>query len=384
MRAETLGHIEAAIDELLALDPSTVSDAELHALVVGAERAESRFALARSRLLRAWDARRVWSEDGSRAAWSRLSRECRLAGPTARAELARARKLSSLPVTCAAVAEGKLSVDDADALAAVATPERAELFARDEAMLVDEVRGLLPFQVPRVLAYWAHAADDALGTVPSTERHPGRHLDAHRGFRDAVEVRGTLDALGGTEFLSELDRLERWLWEHDQAQGSTRTGAQRRADALVEMARRSRALPEGVSPVGPTFTVVLGLESLGRICELADGTVIAPGRLVPYLAEADIERIVFESPSRVIDVGVKRRFFSGALRRAIEVRDRHCQHPSGCDVPAERCQIDHVVPYSQGGLTIQANGRCYCDVHNRRKGDRREDDSPRPPPPDDG
>jgi hypothetical protein len=46
------------------------------------------------------------------------------------------------------------------------------------------------------------------------------------------------------------------------------------------------------------------------------------------------------------------------LRRAIEVRDRHCQHPSGCDVPAEECDIDHKVPYSEGGLTTQGNGRC--------------------------
>jgi 5-methylcytosine-specific restriction endonuclease McrA len=97
---------------------------------------------------------------------------------------------------------------------------------------------------------------------------------------------------------------------------------------------------------------------------------VHPGRLIPHLADADIERIVFDGPSRVIDVGVRQRFFTGALRRAIEVRDRHCQHPSGCDVPAQRCEIDHVVPYSRGGLTTQDNGECQCGVHNRRKGDR--------------
>ena len=99
--------------------------------------------------------------------------------------------------------------------------------------------------------------------------------------------------------------------------------------------------------------------------------------MFPLLAEADIERIVFGAPSRVIDVGVRERFFTGALRRAIEARDRHCQHPSGCDVPAEDCQIDHVVPYAAGGLTVQSNGRCYCAGHNR---DRVNRPTERPPP----
>ncbi|MCU1460906.1 MAG: hypothetical protein JWO37_981, partial [Acidimicrobiales bacterium] len=95
--------------------------------------------------------------------------------------------------------------------------------------------------------------------------------------------------------------------------------------------------------------------------------VISPAEVVAYLGEADVERIVFDGPSRVIDVGVRRRFFGGATRRAIEVRDRTCTHPSGCDVAAEACEIDHIVPWSRGGLTTQANGRCLCAVHNRRR-----------------
>jgi 5-methylcytosine-specific restriction endonuclease McrA len=99
----------------------------------------------------------------------------------------------------------------------------------------------------------------------------------------------------------------------------------------------------------------------------------------PLLTEADIERIVFDSPSHVIDVGVRERFFTGALRRALIARDRHCQHPCGCDVPAEECQGDHEIPYSEGGLTTQENGRMYCGPHNRG---RVNDPNERPPPDD--
>jgi hypothetical protein len=103
--------------------------------------------------------------------------------------------------------------------------------------------------------------------------------------------------------------------------------------------------------------------------ELADGTPLSRDQLLPLLAEADIERIVFDSPSEVIDVGVRERFFTGALRRAIQIRDRHCQFP-GCDVPGDQCEIDHIVPYSKGGHTTQSNGRAYCKPHNGRRANR--------------
>ena len=64
-----------------------------------------------------------------------------------------------------------------------------------------------------------------------------------------------------------------------------------------------------------------------------------------------------------------------ALRRAIEVRDRTCQEPLGCDVPAEECDVDHIVPYTEGGETTQENGRCTCKSFNRHR------DSKRGPPP---
>jgi len=113
--------------------------------------------------------------------------------------------------------------------------------------------------------------------------------------------------------------------------------------------------------------VLVGYETFaGSICELADGNLVTPGTLVPYLERGWVERVVFESPSRVIDVGVRQRLFSGATRRAIHVRDRECFEPI-CDVPAEECEIDHVEPWSEGGLTTVANGRPACSFHHRRR-----------------
>ena len=100
------------------------------------------------------------------------------------------------------------------------------------------------------------------------------------------------------------------------------------------MATRARTAPADGRRPAPLFTVVVGLETLqGPILELFNRTVLTPGTVAPHLTEADVERIVFDGRSRVLDVGPQRRFFRGALRRAIEVRDRTCFHPSCDEVP---------------------------------------------------
>ena len=111
--------------------------------------------------------------------------------------------------------------------------------------------------------------------------------------------------------------------------------------------------------------MLVGYETLaGRICQLANGTVVSPGSLVAWLNEAYIERVVFGQKSRIIDVGVSRRLFEGATRRAIELRDRECFHEF-CEERAEDCQVDHVIPWSVGGPTTVDNGRVACGFHNR-------------------
>ena len=62
------------------------------------------------------------------------------------------------------------------------------------------------------------------------------------------------------------------------------------------------------------------------------------------------------------DVGEHRRFFTGATRRAVQVRDGECFHPY-CDTPAADCDIDHTQPWTAGGLTTQDNGRPACGFH---------------------
>ena len=143
------------------------------------------------------------------------------------------------------------------------------------------------------------------------------------------------------------------------------------------MATRSAATPATAQRPKPLFTVLLGDESVARLCELVTGTVITPDVLVPYLGVAEVETILFDGPFTVIAAS-SARSFTGRLRRAIEVRDRHCQHPSGCDVPAVDCDVDHIVPVSEGGITSQSNGRLECRPHNRDATRHDHDATPHP------
>jgi hypothetical protein len=142
---------------------------------------------------------------------------------------------------------------------------------------------------------------------------------------------------------------------------------------MVEMAVRSASTPADAQRPQPRFSVLVGFETLaGRISELEGGPVVTPGSLLDWMDRATFERIVF-SPGKRIECSVTSRFFTGATRRALEVRDLECCHEF-CDLSADKCEMDHIVPYSEGGLTTQENGQVLCDYHNRLRYER--------PPPD--
>jgi hypothetical protein len=372
-----VGELDRVIDELLAADLDALGDHGLHDLTVRLQRAGHRLEAATTRVAGAWDRRGGWRDDGSKSAAARMARDCAMAETSTRRVLHRARQLRTMPATAQAFADGELSTDAVDLLARANTTRLRSRFQPDEPMLLGHARRLRHQSLSRLVAYWRQCADDAGTGRDADAQHQRRNGSAARTLNGMIHGRAWLDPVDGTIVLNELQRLESQLYRHDLAAARDRLGrdphrdelhrdaGQRMADAYVEMARRSAALDRPAS-ARPLITVLVGWETLhGRICQTADGTVIHPNQLHRLLADCDIERVVFDGPSRVIDVGVRQRFFTGALRRAIEVRDQHCTHPAGCDTPYEHCDIDHINPAAHGGPTTQTNGRLRCPTHNR-------------------
>jgi hypothetical protein len=321
----------------------------------------------------------AWQFDGAYSAAAWISRRCHRPHGAARAEVAVARVLRHLPVSAAAWLAGDISADHVRALARVRRPATEARLADDEEMLVDQATRLPFHHFTKVVAYWAQHADPDGADDAAHDQIDRRRCHFSQSFGGMWYGDQVFDPISGAIVAKELRRLEDDLFDTDWAEARdrlgrepticdlVRTAAQRRADALVEMAVRSATAPADGRRPEPLFTVLVGWETLnGRICQLANGSVVAPAALAPWLKSAWLERVVFNTRSRVIDVGVTRRLFAGATRRAVLVRDQECFHDF-CDVAADQCQVDHIVAYADGGPTEQSNGRPACGFHNRQR-----------------
>ncbi|MDA8434987.1 MAG: HNH endonuclease signature motif containing protein, partial [Actinomycetales bacterium] len=65
----------------------------------------------------------------------------------------------------------------------------------------------------------------------------------------------------------------------------------------------------------------------------------------------------------VLYLGRTQRTVTARLRRALEVRDRHCAFP-GCHVDVSRTHAHHVRPWEDGGETTLANLVLLCPKHH--------------------
>jgi len=381
-----LGVLAEALDHLVEAGPSSFCD--------GASIEELHGQLARLESLvtgsvAAFEASGGFEADGARTAAAWLTTRCRLPRREARARVRRGRELSHLPGCASAWERGEITGAHLDVVASLRTGATGEALARDEGLLVGEASRLRFDQFLAVVAYWRQRADPDGAEAGSERRRARRDTYLVKSFSGLWLGQMTLDPLSGAVVATELDRLERRLFEADRAGAAERLGrephltdlartpAERRADALVEMATRSGTAPHDGRRPAPLFTVLVGWETLhGRICALEDGTVVPPGALLPWLEAADLERAVF-TPQNRVEIGARTRLFTGATRRAIEVRDQGCVHPT-CDARPSRCQIDHIQPWALGGPTTQENGRLLCGYHNRLRNQREQNQ--RPPP----
>jgi hypothetical protein len=376
-----LDDLTEAIDRLSGSDPSTCADVES---IQRLHRELARLDAFVTEATAAFDAAGNWIPSCARNAVAWLATRCRMPRGQARRLVRRGRDLRRLPACRRAWADGDISAAQVDVIASLRDEATEDALARDEQMLVDQARTLRHESFVRAANYWRQLADPD-GTEGEDERRRSRRdVYLSSSFGGMWLGKMTLDPISGSIVSEELERLERELFESDWADARSalgrdptsadlsRTPGQRRADALVEMATRSRTAPSGARRPVPLFTVVIDYETLrGRVCELAQGTALAPGSLIPWLDKAHVERVVF-APHRRIEVSATARLFSGATRRAIEVRDRECTHPY-CDVPARGCEVDHVLPFEAGGMTTEENGRLLCGYHNRLR-------NQRPPP----
>ena len=226
-------------------------------------------------------------------------------------------------------------------------------------------RGRLAGQIDKIVA-----KADADAVRRRTERRIEREVwfaDLEGGLS---EIHGSLLSPDAHALDKRLTALAGTVCERDP-----RTREQRRADALAALAagadrlgcrcgfrdcgagKRPAATPvviyviaepaalEGRSGATASEVCADGLVSPELIAELADAA-----KLVPLVHPVDAAPEPGYVPSK-------------KLADFVRCRDLTCRWP-GCDRPAFDCDIDHTVPYADGGPTHASNLKCYCRTHH--------------------
>jgi Domain of unknown function (DUF222)/HNH endonuclease len=342
---------------------------------------------------------------GSTAGWLRRRLRMSAGAATSCVRTARALFRGPLAGTAQALIGGELSPAHAQVLAHSTQELPAQVTAEAEPVLLAAARRLDPPQLRRAVAHLRLVADPE-GADAQAER-----LQARRGvwvsatWEGMVALQGLLDPEAGQTLLAALEPLARPTNAADD-----RSGGQRRADALAELARR--ALEGGRLPksggVRPQLLVAVDLASLlgpgglgGEVGGAVDGVwPLDPEACRRLACDGAVTRVVVSrhpthhplqdglgsedgglaahlqaamrllpvtlggAPTMPLEVGRATRVVTAAERAALVVRDGGCVVP-GCDRPPAWCEAHHLVPWLAGGPTDLDNLALVCRAHHR-------------------
>ena len=135
-----------------------------------------------------------------------------------------ARRLRSMPLTERAFERGSIGFEHAAVLARANTAAVAVAFAEAERELVAAARELDFGEFCVVVDRWLDFVLPERAEKRAREQEERRAASASRTWEGMVRVDAWLDAIGGTEFLAELHRIEKEMFVADWAEARARVG----------------------------------------------------------------------------------------------------------------------------------------------------------------
>ena len=346
----------------------------------------------------ALDASKEHKASGDFSPAHHLARRCRAKHETMTRLQKAARRLRDMPHTAEAFAAGQITLDHVEVLIRANRSKLTELFARDEELLVGYARTRTFDGFSAEVKAWTAIVmpDDAEERAARQDDERSVHLS--ESFEGQGRLDGWLSPQGYHEVHTELDRRCQQLLEEDWAEARARLGdaataldlarnpAQRRHDALIEMARASKA-HDGIAPapdIGTTIVCdhdtfvtafarivakIMGTDPdhfpypLQRRCEWASGDPATPEQAVWAALTGWLDVLTLDPNGVPLNHGRTHRIATRAQRRAAQIAFPTCDQP-GCDIRSDHCQIDHLLAWIDGGLTDIANLRPRCKGHN--------------------
>jgi Domain of unknown function (DUF222) len=305
--------------------------------------------------------------DGSAGDWH--SRQTKSSKDSGRRRAARAKRMSKAK-TSKAAAEGKLSTEQAEKLAAARNEENADLFDQVEDELIEKAKGSYDDAV--------RTADDFRSSTGETPEQRAARLWRRRTAsmwdddEGTVQARASLAGDQGAETKAIFDEFVRREFA-DRTGEDRRSNAQVRADAFHALGRSAKRGLLDQHPAAAervTVQVQVRYEDLidDQIAEWAGvdirtGLELSGHAIRRLCCEAGIIRMVTIGDSQVIDVGRKTPTIPSATRKAALARDGGCTFP-GCH-HRDGVQVHHLKFWSRNGNTDLANLLCICWKHHR-------------------
>jgi hypothetical protein len=362
---------------------ASLSDAELSHRLMELNEAIDGLVAERREVIGEWDHRGLWSYDGARSGAAWLAHHGGQSRARAGSEVKVSRRLRAMPKVAEASGSGALCSEKVEALARATDHDPsgrlAELFARDEELLVGQVAGLSVDHARTALRHWRACADDQVLAGDVQRQHDSRWVSLVQTMNGMWDLTGRFEAHTGAmihgrlaELMEQLRRAERATL----ADGERGTPPlQRRADALVELVTRAPAVTgpaDGGEPVDtaqpkPLLLVDVPLEALedrlGRPATLADGTPLAFETIARLACESGVMALVTRAGRLTVDLGRTTYTPSRSQRRALARRDRGCCFP-GCDLPVAYADAHHLWHWTHGGPTALWNLVLLCRHHH--------------------
>ncbi|HEV2952592.1 MAG TPA: DUF222 domain-containing protein [Candidatus Dormibacteraeota bacterium] len=353
--------LDAANKRLSSLSPAALGE-ELIDLRRLQDRLEATFAHA----LRRFDKSDAYAVEGSNSSVSWLRWHCHLSPNSAAERVGMARVLGDLPETDQALSTGSIGYQHAAHITRTAGQIGVEAVREVEPVLVKAAHRLDPKQFSMVTRHLRHCADPDGSLADANRRFDSRYLNLSESSDGDVFLEGMLDAEGGAVLRTALNALNPPLPDEK------RNPSQRRADALVELARRgldSGKLPE-VGGERPHLTITTTREALAGVPgnpggDLVDGVPVPSETVRRIACDASVTLVVLDGDSQPLDVGRAKRVVPTRLRKALVARDKGCRFP-GCDRPANWTDSHHVRHWADGGETKLSNLVLLCRRHHRK------------------
>src|ERR1700674_3852188 len=227
----------------------------------GLTRIGNRIDAEASRRLHRFDKDQGYAASGALTAQAWLRWQCNLTAATASERVQVSRQLDSLPKTEMAFSQGEISYRHTALIARTASQLGDKFEAHAETILVNAAKELDPWRLKRATLFLRHHLEPDGVLADANEAHERRFLYLSQTYDGIFRLDGQLDADGGAALQTALDALMGPPADDDQ-----RTAPQRRADAMVELARRQLDLGE-LPQVGgqkPHLVVTVDMATLSK------------------------------------------------------------------------------------------------------------------------